>query len=146
MTRIAFGWWPPTQLTRPWLPRVWRGDDEYGNPAVSIVIPPLGAFHCWLLRNEAPILCHLCKKEIEGGDRLEARLREELRQAVAEKEECLRNGALVAAGYENLLEEAERLRAAIRNHRDYTHEWRDYRERDRVLWAVLPEENTRDPA
>ncbi len=37
-------WWSPTQLTRWWLPRVFRGTDEYCNPSIAAVIPPLGAF------------------------------------------------------------------------------------------------------
>lgn len=44
------GWWAPWRVTDPWLPRVWRGSDEYHNPAVSVVVPFLGAFHYWFTR------------------------------------------------------------------------------------------------
>lgn len=47
MRPLRLGWWAPWKLTRPWLPRAWRGTDEWHNPAVSVVIPPLGAFHVW---------------------------------------------------------------------------------------------------
>ena len=44
---MKFGWWAPWKVTRPWLPRAWLGTDEYHNPAVSVVLPLLGAFHVW---------------------------------------------------------------------------------------------------
>lgn len=42
MSRIM--WWPPATLTRWWLPRLFKGADEYCNPSVGVVVPPLGAF------------------------------------------------------------------------------------------------------
>ncbi|WP_068922212.1 hypothetical protein [Planobispora rosea] len=36
-------WWPPTRLTHWWLPRAFRGADEYCNPSIAVIIPPLGA-------------------------------------------------------------------------------------------------------
>lgn len=40
-----FWYWPFWQLTRPWLPRAWRGGDEYDRVTYSLYIPLLGAFH-----------------------------------------------------------------------------------------------------
>jgi len=36
-------YWPPWGVTRPWLPRVACGGDEYGNPSVFINGPLTGA-------------------------------------------------------------------------------------------------------
>lgn len=36
-------YWSPLDVYRPWLPRVQRGSDEYGNPSAVIVVPPFGA-------------------------------------------------------------------------------------------------------
>ena len=47
MRRIKVGWWAPWNVTRPWLPYGWLGTDEWHNPAVSINVPLLGAFHIW---------------------------------------------------------------------------------------------------
>jgi hypothetical protein len=44
---MKLGWWAPWKVTRPWLPRVWRATDEWHNPAISVVLPFLGAFHAW---------------------------------------------------------------------------------------------------
>lgn len=37
-----FMWWAPWGVTRPWLPRVFPGGDECGNPSVAVVLPFLG--------------------------------------------------------------------------------------------------------
>lgn len=37
-------WWPPWGVTDWWLPRMWRGNDEWCNLPLCINIPPLGAF------------------------------------------------------------------------------------------------------
>lgn len=37
-------WWSPSDTTDWWLPRVFRGGDEFGNPSVGFVAPPLGCF------------------------------------------------------------------------------------------------------
>ena len=43
--RIArFMWWPPRTLTCWWKPSLFRGEDEYCNPSIAVVIPPFGAF------------------------------------------------------------------------------------------------------
>lgn len=42
-----YGWWSPWSVYRPWLPRMWRGTDEWHNPALSVVVPFCGAFHVW---------------------------------------------------------------------------------------------------
>lgn len=39
-----FMWWAPWKVTRPWLPRVFRGGDEWHNASIAVVIPPLGCF------------------------------------------------------------------------------------------------------
>lgn len=36
-------YWPPTQLTRPWLPRAMRASDEYATPTLLVIIPLAGA-------------------------------------------------------------------------------------------------------
>lgn len=41
MKRLMY--WPPGGVTRPWLPRVFRGGDEWHNPSIGIVVPFLGA-------------------------------------------------------------------------------------------------------
>lgn len=37
-----FMYWWPWGVTRPWLPRVFRGSDEWHNKSVAIVLPLLG--------------------------------------------------------------------------------------------------------
>ena len=77
-----FGWWAPWTLTRPWLPRVWRGSDQWHNPAVSAVLPLLGAVHVWFATWQddtdrhhtlAPVMdvpdCPVCIT-MAGGDEL----------------------------------------------------------------------------
>lgn len=63
MKRVLTGrfmWWAPWSLTRPWLPRAWRGGDEWCNPAVSLVVPPLGAVH-WFWRGRTRVMpCAEC--------------------------------------------------------------------------------------
>lgn len=39
-----FWWWYPWHLTRPWLPRVFLGGDEWCNVPLCVVIPPFGCF------------------------------------------------------------------------------------------------------
>lgn len=47
MSMVKLGWWAPWKVARPWLPRGWLGSDEWHNPAVSVALPFLGAFHVW---------------------------------------------------------------------------------------------------
>ena len=42
--RRRFQWWFPWGVTDWWLPRVWRGADEWCNDSACVNIPPLGAF------------------------------------------------------------------------------------------------------
>ena len=44
---VKLGWWAPWEITRPWMPNGWLGTDEWHNPAISVVLPFLGAFHIW---------------------------------------------------------------------------------------------------
>jgi hypothetical protein len=37
-------WWAPWRTTRPWLPRFFRGTDEWHNRSVAVVVPFLGTF------------------------------------------------------------------------------------------------------
>ena len=37
-------WWYPSHLTRWWLPKIWRGGDEWCNTPLCFTIPPFGAF------------------------------------------------------------------------------------------------------
>ena len=46
-------WWAPWGLTSPFMPRVWRGGDEYDNPSICLTLPCLGAFIFFYSR-------HLC--------------------------------------------------------------------------------------
>lgn len=39
-----FMYWAPWTVTRPWLPRVGRGCDEWHNKSVLLILPFLGAF------------------------------------------------------------------------------------------------------
>lgn len=39
-----FMYWKPTEVTRPWLPRFFRGGDEWHNASVAVVLPFLGCF------------------------------------------------------------------------------------------------------
>lgn len=43
ITRPRFMWWFPWSVTRPWLPRVFRGGDEWCNDSLGFVLPPAGA-------------------------------------------------------------------------------------------------------
>jgi len=58
-------YWAPWNVTNPWLPRMFRGGDEYCNPSVVIVLPLLGAF-VWFykrgpLRTEPCDECEVCR-------------------------------------------------------------------------------------
>lgn len=39
-----FMYWAPWGVTRPWLPRIFRGGDEWHNASIAIVLPFLGCF------------------------------------------------------------------------------------------------------
>lgn len=65
--RPRWQWWAPWQVTSFWRPRVERACDEYCNPSVLLVLPPLGAFVVFYapgpLRTEAEGPCDDCKAE-----------------------------------------------------------------------------------
>lgn len=42
--RARLMWWSPLGTTRWWVPRVFRGCDEWCNPSLGVVVPPLGTF------------------------------------------------------------------------------------------------------
>lgn len=42
--RPRFMWWYPWTVTRPWLPKIWRGGDEWCNDSACVKVPFLGAF------------------------------------------------------------------------------------------------------
>lgn len=35
-------WWFPWRITRWWLPKIWRGGDEWCNVPLCFTVPPLG--------------------------------------------------------------------------------------------------------
>lgn len=43
-------WWSPWTITRPWLPRLIRGCDEWHNPSLGVIVPPFGGLVVWRLR------------------------------------------------------------------------------------------------
>lgn len=51
MAPLRFRWYPPTALSRWWLPWIHRACDEWHNPSLEIVIPPFGSIVIWRLRN-----------------------------------------------------------------------------------------------
>lgn len=58
-----FTYWPPWSVTRPWLPRAFRGGDEWHNPSWALILPFLGAF----------IWFRLDWPRVDGGQHLYAR-------------------------------------------------------------------------
>ena len=69
MSQISAGpfmWWAPWSVTRPWLPHAWRGADEWCNPAVSIVVPFLGAFHLFWQGQRRLMPCRDCWEQMDA--------------------------------------------------------------------------------
>lgn len=64
-----FMWWAPWGVTRPWLPHGWIGTDEWCNPAVSVVVPFLGAFHVFWRGVRRTMPCDGCWAEMQGHQR-----------------------------------------------------------------------------
>ena len=42
--RKRWQWWPPWETTEWWKTRLDHGSDEYGNPSIYFIVPPLGTF------------------------------------------------------------------------------------------------------
>ena len=59
-------WWYPWGVTRPWLPRAFRGGDEWCNDSVALVLPPLGGI-CVFWR-PGPLRAMPCPAEWESMD------------------------------------------------------------------------------
>lgn len=75
-----FWWWFPWNVTYPWLPRIWKGGDEWCNEPLCFTIPPLGCFlffwrpmrampcaECWDLYDEVSRADYLPGGMLEGG-------------------------------------------------------------------------------
>jgi sterol desaturase/sphingolipid hydroxylase (fatty acid hydroxylase superfamily) len=76
-----FMWWAPWGVTRPWLPRVFRGSNEWCSRSVAVVLPFLGAFiwfwepelrtmpcgECWDSMCEEQRADYLPGGHLEGG-------------------------------------------------------------------------------
>jgi hypothetical protein len=93
-------WWSPAQLTCWWLPRIFRGTDEYCNPSIAAVIPPLGAFI--LFWKPGPLRTKPCE-ECAAMDEVE------VFELSAEEWEAAKNRALASIGltYEELEQQAK---------------------------------------
>lgn len=44
MYQKRWQWWPPREVTDWWKPDLVHANDEYRNPSILFIIPPLGAF------------------------------------------------------------------------------------------------------
>lgn len=58
-------WWYPWGLTRWWVPKVWKGGDEWCNVPLCFTVPPLG---CLLVfwRRMRTMPCDECWAEMDG--------------------------------------------------------------------------------
>jgi hypothetical protein len=64
--RHRFMWWFPWGVTRPWLPRVFKGGDEWCNDSVGFVVPPLGALIVFC--RPGPLRTMPCSEDWEAMD------------------------------------------------------------------------------
>lgn len=106
-------WWPPWGVTDWWLPRMWRGNDEWCNIPLCINIPPLGAFitfwgplrnfpcrECWDLKDDTDRAGYLPGGELYKGGPIPYIEQWHIDNALAKVDDSLAR----LAGYENDLD------------------------------------------
>lgn len=67
-----FWWWYPWGITRWWLPKIWRGGDEWCNTPLCFTVPPFGTFlffQLWRPMRTEP--CGKCWAEMPHEQRAE---------------------------------------------------------------------------
>lgn len=58
--------WKHSEITRPWMPRIFRGGDEFCNPSLAFVVPPFG---CFIVFYGRTLKTELCPEHNDGPKR-----------------------------------------------------------------------------